>query len=151
SNSLSDELQKIYRINQKYLPLVDYFTVNGEPDAIARADYADDMLIAPVFDPQYATQSQKIQRAQAELQATMQNPVNQGRPQVYDEAFRRYFEALEVENIDALVPPQPQVENFDDQRMENMFFIMPQESRPLFDVFPDQNHMQHLQLMNDLE
>lgn len=150
ANSLSDELQKIYRINQKYLPLVDYFTVNNEPEAITRQDYADDMLIQPVFDPKYATQSQKVARAQAELQATMQNPVNQGRPQVYDEAYRRYFEALQVEDIDLLIPPQPQPQDFDDQDIENMYFLQPKESRPLFDVFPQQNHADHLLKMQQL-
>lgn len=150
SNSLSEELQKIYKINQKYLPLVDYFVVSGAPEAITRADYAGDMLIQPVFDPKYSTQAQKVARAQAELTATMQNPVNQSRPQVYDEAYRRYFEALEVEDIDLLIPPQPQTENFDDQFLENMFFLMPKESRPLFDVFPDQNHMDHLKKLQEL-
>lgn len=150
ANSLSDELQKIYKINQKYLPLVDYFTVNDVPDSITRQDYADDMVIQPVFDPKYATQSQKVARAQAELQATMQNPVNQGRPQVYDEAYRRYFEALQVEDIDLLIPPQPQIENLDDQYIENMYFLQPKESRPLFDVFPQQNHADHLMKMQQL-
>ncbi len=147
ANSLSEELQKIYAINQKYLPLVNYFVVNGEPEAITRADYADDMLVQPVFDPKYATQSQKVARAEVELQATLQNPVNQTRPQVIDTAFRRYFEALQVEEIDELIPPQPNIENFDDQYTENMFFLMPKEARPLFDVFPDQNHAQHISKM----
>lgn len=144
ANSLSEELQKIYKLNQKYLPLRDYYIVNDEPEEITRADYADDMLIQPVFDPKFSTQSQKVARAQAELQATLQNPVNQSRPEVIDAAFKRYFEALDVDNIDELLPPQPQVENFDDQITENMFFLMPKEARPLFDVFPDQQHQQHL-------
>lgn len=147
ANSLGEELQKIYKINQKYLPLVDYFVVNGAPDAITRADYKEDMLIQPVFDPKYATQSQKVARAQAELQATMENPVNQARPEVIDEAFRRYLKALEVDDIEALIPPQPQVQNIDDQRLENVFFIQPKEARPIFDVFPEQNHAQHIQIM----
>ena len=144
ANSLSEELQKIYRINRQYLPLVEAFAINGVPEHITRADYADDMLIQPVFDPKYSTQSQKVARAQAELDATLQNPINQNRPMVIDAAFRRYFEALDVEDIDELIPPQPQVENFDDQITENMFFLMPPEARPLFDVFPDQNHQMHL-------
>lgn len=150
ANSLSEELQKIYRINQKYLPLIEYFVVNDEPEAITRADYKSDMLIQPVFDPKYATQGQKVARAQAELEATMQNPVNQGRPAVYDAAFKRYLEALQVENIDELIPPQPQVENLDDQYIENMYFLQPKESRPLFDVFPDQNHADHMAKMEEL-
>lgn len=150
ANAFSEELCKIYKNFQKYLPFVSYFTVNGTPDMITRADYADDMLIQPVFDPKYATQAQKVQRAQAELNATLQNPVNQGRPQVIDAAFRRYFEALEVEDVEELIPPQPAPQNIDDQLVENMFFIQPKESRPLFDVFPDQDHAQHLMHMQEL-
>lgn len=144
ANSLSEELQKIYRLNQRYLPLVDYYVVNDEPEQITREDYADDMMVQPVFDPKFATQAQKVARAQAELQGTLQNPVNQSRPQVIDSAFKRYFEALDVDNIEELIPPQPQIENFDDQMVENMFFLMPKEARPLFDVFPDQDHALHL-------
>lgn len=149
ANSLSDELQKIYRLNQRYLPLVDYYIVNDSPEQITRADYADDMLIQPVFDPKFATQQQKMARAQAELQATLQNPVNQGRPAVYDAAFKRYLETMDCDDVDLLIPPAPQVENFDDQTVENMFYLMPQESRPLFDVFPDQNHQMHLAQMQE--
>lgn len=147
SNSLSEELQKIFKINQKYLPLVEMFVVNGNPEAITRADYADDMLIQPIFDPKYATQSQKVARAQAELQGTMENPVNQTRPLVIDAAYRRYFKALDVEDIDELIPPQPLVENLDDQYIENMYFLQPKEARPLFDVFPEQDHADHLAKM----
>lgn len=144
ANSFGEELQKLYRLNQRYLPLVESYIVNGEPAEVTRADYADDMMVQPIFDPKFSTQSQKVARAQAELQATLQNPVNQARPQVYDAAFKRYFEALDVDDIDQLIPPQPQIENFDDQIVENMFFLMPKEARPLFDVFPEQNHAQHL-------
>jgi chaperonin GroES len=148
ANSFSEELQKIYAINKRFLPFIEYFVVNGEPETITRADYADDMLIEPIFDPKYATQSQKLARAQAELQITLQNPVNQTRPQVIDEACRRVLKAMDVEDIDALIPPQPQIENFDDQFMENMWFLMPKEARPLFDVFPEQNHAQHIAIMD---
>lgn len=144
ANSLSGELQKVYRLNQRYMPIVDYYIVNDEPEQITRADYADDMLVQPIFDPKFATQTQKVARAQAELQGTLQNPINQGRPQVIDAAFKRYFEALDVDNIEELIPPAPQIENFDDQITENMFFLMPKEARPLFDVFPDQNHIDHI-------
>lgn len=144
ANSLSDELQKVYLINQKYLPLVDYYVINDTPEAITRADYADDMLVQPIFDPKFATRSQKVARAQAELNATLQNPNNQMRPQVIDEAFRRYFEALDVADIDALLPPVPEPANVDNQEWENMNFLMPGQARPPFDVFPNQDHAAHL-------
>lgn len=144
ADALTDELQKAYRLNQKFLPALEYFVVNGTPDAITRSDYADDMMVMPIFDPKFATQQQKVARAQAELQATIQNPNSQQRPQVYDEAYKRYFEALEVEDIEALLPPPPQPQNVDNQEWENMQFMLPQQNRALFDVFPDQNHAQHL-------
>lgn len=144
ANSFSDELNKIYRINQRYLPLIDYYTVNNAPEMITRADYADDMLIQPIFDPKFATQQQKVSRAQAELKATIQNPNSQQRPQVFDEAFKRYLTALDVDNIDALIPPPVKPANIDNQDAENMMFLQPPNVNPPFQVFPEQNHLQHL-------
>ncbi len=149
ANSMSEELNKIYRINQRYLPLVDYYTVNDMPEMVTRADYADDMMIQPIFDPKFATQQQKVARAQAELKATMENPNSQTRPQVYDEAFKRYLEALDVDNIDALIPPPMQPANIDNQDAENMMFLQPPNANPPFQVFPDQNHAEHLAKLED--
>lgn len=144
SNSFSEELQKIYRINQKYLPLVSYYVVNNTPEAITRGDYVDDMLVQPIFDPKFATHQQKIARAQAELQATMQNPNNQNRPPVFDVAFTRYLKALDVDNIEELIPQPPQPMDVDNQDWENAQFLMPGQARTPFDVFPEQNHSVHL-------
>jgi hypothetical protein len=36
------------------------------------------------------------------------------------------------------------VARIDDQNLENSYFLMPAEKRPLFDVFPDQDHIQHM-------
>lgn len=110
ADALGDELQKIYHLNQKYMPIVEYFAVNDAPEQITRMDYQDDMTIEPIFDPKFATRQQKIAKAQAELQATMQNPLSQTRPWVFDVAFRRYLVALDTENIDELIPP-PQPPN----------------------------------------
>lgn len=107
AESMTDELQKIYHVNEKFLPLVEYFTVNDAPDAVTRADYAPDMLVRPVFDPKNATRAQKVAKAQAEIESTYRNPLSQTRPWVYDIAERRYLEALDTENIDELVPPTP--------------------------------------------
>jgi len=144
ANALSDELQKIYRINQRFLPLIDYYVVNGAPEMITRMDYSDDMLVQPIFDPKFATQSQKVARVQAEAQIVMANPMTQSRPQVMDAICRRQLEALDIDNIDELVPPVPQPLNIDDQMQENMMFMMPPGQSPPFDVFPDQHHAIHL-------
>jgi len=107
SYSIGDELEKIYKINSKYLPLVDYYNVNGAQGSVTRADYQQDMLVTPVFDPKFTTRAQKVAKAQAELDATLKNPLSQARPEVYDTAFRRYLEALDTEHIDELLPPLP--------------------------------------------
>lgn len=142
ANSLTDELQKIYRINQKYMPLIDYYMVNEAPEIITRSDYADDMMIAPIFDPKFTTQAQKVARAQSITQVVMENPLTAQRPQVMDELTRRMLEALEADNIDELVPPNMPPASINDQMQENMQFMMPQP--PGFDVYPDHDHAKHL-------
>lgn len=143
ASSMADEFDKIYKINQKYLPVVDYYIVNEAPEMITRADYADDMLIRPIFDPKFVTQGQKVARSQAEAQVVLQNPLSLQRPQVLDAITRRQLEALEVDNIDELVPSADPI-RIDDPIEENMQFMMPPGSTPPFDAFPDQNHIQHL-------
>lgn len=149
SDDLGDELDKIYKLNQKHLPLVEYFIINDLPDQVTRMDYQDDMMIQTIFDPKFATQMQKVQRANAIGQIVMQNPMTQQRPQVMDELCRLQLEALDADNIDELVPQPPPPANIDDQTQENMLFLMPPGAAPPFDVFPDQHHAEHLQKIHD--
>lgn len=145
ADDFGDELQKIYKLNQKHLPFVEYFGINETPEAVTRTDYQDDMAIQPIFDPKFSTQSQKMARAQATAQIVMQNPFlaqNQG---IMMELTRRELEAIDVDNIDALVPPPPPPPaDIDNQIQENAMFLLPQQQRPSFDVYPDQHHAQHL-------
>jgi len=141
ANAMTDELQKIYRINQKFLPVVEYYMVNSVPEIITRADYADDMLVEPVFDPKFTTRSQKIARSQAVAQVVMQNPMTQTRPQVLDELTRRQLEALDEDDIDKLVPDPVRMDN---PIEENVQFLMPPGQGKTVDVFQDQDHMMHM-------
>ena len=126
------------------MPLVEYFTINDTPEQVTRMDYADDMSIQPIFDPKFSTQQQKMARAQSIVQMTLQNPVNQQRPQIIDAAFRRAFEAMDEDNIEELIPmPQPPM-SIDDQIKENMIFLLPTGQKPKIDVFPEHNHIEHL-------
>lgn len=144
ADDFGDELQKIYKLNQKHLPLVEYFSVNEAPEAVTRADYQDDMAIQPIFDPKFSTQMQKIARVQAEAQIVMANPFLAQNPDTLMTLTRRGLEAMDAPDIDSLLPPPPPPPaNIDDQLAENMLFLMPQH--PPFDVFPDQHHAEHLQ------
>lgn len=145
ADDFGDELQKIYKINQKHMPLVEYFSVNEVSEAITRQDYQDDMAIEPIFDPKYSTQMQKVSRAQAEGQIVMQNPHLAQNPMIMDALTRRQLEAMDADNIDELIPPPPPPPaNIDNQDIENMMFLQPPNANPAFQVYPDQHHAQHL-------
>lgn len=150
ADDFGDELQKIYKLNQKHMPFVEYFSVNEVPEAITRQDYADDMAIEPIFDPKFATQTQKMARAQAQGQIVMQNPFLAQNPQVMMELTRVQLEAMDSADIDVLVPPPPPPPaDIDNQNAENMYFLGPPQPNPPFDVFPDQHHAEHLKSLHD--
>lgn len=145
ADDFGDELQKIFKLNQKHMPFVEYFAVNEVPEAITRGDYADDMAIQPIFDPKFATQTQKMARAQAQGQIVMQNPYLVRNPMIMSEVTRRQLEAMDVDDIDTLVPPPPPPPaNIDNQDAENMMFLQPPQANPPFQVYPDQHHADHL-------
>lgn len=149
ADDLGDELDKVYRINQKHLPFVEYFTINDVPDQVTRMDYTDDMSVEPIFDPKFSTQMQKVQRAAAIAQIVMQNPLTAQRPQVMDALTKLNLEALDADDIEELVPTPPPPINIDDQMKENMLFLMPPGAAPPFDVFPQQDHQKHLDELHD--
>lgn len=145
ADDFGDELQKIYHLNQKHMPFVEYFSVNEVPEAVTRMDYADDMSVVPIFDPKFATQTQKMTRAQAVGQVVMQNPFLAQNPQIMNEVTRTQLEAMDVDDVDSFVPPPPPPPaNIDNQEAENMMFLQPPNANPPFQVFPDQHHAQHL-------
>jgi len=145
ADDFGDELQKIYKINQKHMPFIEYFSVNEVPEAITRQDYQDDMAIQPIFDPKSSTQMQKIARVQAEAQIVMANPFLAQNPQTLMTLTRRGLEAMDAPDIDSLVPPPPPPPaNIDNQDAENVMFLQPPNANPPFQVYPDQHHADHL-------
>lgn len=145
ADCISDELMKIFRLNSLYLQDKVVFAMDDEVEVVSREDYTEDLRVQPMFDAMQATTAQKVAMAQAELQAVMQNPNSQTRPEVIDIAFRRYMEAIGIEDVNELVPEPPAPLRIDDQNAENALFLMPQH--PPIDVFADQNHAQHLQML----
>lgn len=145
--SMEDELQKVFRINAKYLDDEEYFFNGDQQIVVTKEDYQDDFRIVPIFDPKYATRSQKLAKAQAEWEHITTNPLTAQAPQSLYLASKNLLEALDVENIDEVLPPPniPQPVKIDDQNLENAYFIAPPDKRPMFDVFADQDHMAHMQ------
>lgn len=149
--SMEDELQKVYRINSKYLEDDQYFVWGDEQISVTREDYTDDFRVVPIFDPKYSTRSAKLSKAQAVYEFTLSNPLMAQDGESLYSASRMVLEALDVEDIDTMLkkPSEPpQVARIEDQNLENTYFIMPPDKRPLFDVFPDQDHLKHIQTID---
>jgi chaperonin GroES len=94
--ALSEEVKKIYRLNQLYLSQeVEY--ANGN---ITSEDYQGNPVdLRPAADPHVVTDEQRIVQAEALRQAAMQAPgFNQYK------VMHRYLEALKVPNIEEILP-----------------------------------------------
>jgi hypothetical protein len=89
--AFSDEFDKLYVLNSRWLDDMVYFHVTGKPEAlqIGRQDYALDKLdVTPVADPEMSTDMQRMIKAQALLQAS-------GRPGIDEvEVTRRWVAAI---------------------------------------------------------
>jgi chaperonin GroES len=108
--SLRQEFKKIRRLNMLYLSDEQYNRILDWPEpANAKMDYQDaDLDIVPVSSEADLTDVQRVTKAQALLEMT-------GRGLNDQEIYRRYFEALGVENIQAILeappaPPDPEME-----------------------------------------
>jgi chaperonin GroES len=99
--AMKEEFQKLYRLNQLYLPSEPVeFEYNNELTFVLPDDYSMDMkLVKPAADPNVVSDSQRQMQAQAVLQlATSTGGFN-----MY-EVQKRYLDALKVSAIDQILP-----------------------------------------------
>jgi len=111
-----------------------YFVGNVPPETM-QADFDGRVDILPVSDPNIFSMSQRLSLAQTQLQLA------QAAPEIHNvnEAYRRMYDALDIKNIEAILPPKPQPKPIDPatengNAMKNM---------PL-QAFPDQDHEAHV-------
>jgi len=99
------EFKLLADIFSKSLPPVYPYDVPGASREIKAADFDDRVDVLPVSDPNIFSMAQRVMLAQQELQMA------QAAPQIHDlrEAYRRMYEALEVKNIELILPPQAEV------------------------------------------
>jgi chaperonin GroES len=99
--SMKEEFQKLYRLNQLYLPSEPVeFEYNSELSFVMPEDYAMSMkLVKPAADPNVVSESQKIMQAQAVLQLASTSPGFN----MY-EVQKRYLDALKVSGIEQVLP-----------------------------------------------
>ena len=105
--------------------------------AIMAQDFDGRVDILPVSDPSIFSMAQRLSLAQTQLQLA------QAAPQMHNlyEAYRRMYDALDVKNIDAILPapqpPQPM-----DPATENSMALKGQQLQ----AFPQQDSMAHIRV-----
>ena len=129
------EFRLLARVFQLYLPPEYPYNVTGGPRVIKTTDFDDRVDIIPISDPNIFSMSQRIQLAQAQLQLAQSNP------QIHNpyEAYRRMYQALGVQNIDAILPPPAQPAP-KDPITENSELLMKKTAQ----AFPQQDHVSHI-------
>ena len=103
---------------------------------ILQSDFDGRVDVMPVSDPNIFSMAQRLSLAQTQLQMAQSNPEIHN----LQEAYRRMYEALEVKNIEALLPAPPQPQPVD-PAMEQALVL---DGKPI-QAFPGQNHMAHIQ------
>ena len=111
------------------------YKVPGAKSTIKVDDFDDRVDVIPTSDPAMFSMSQRISMAQTQLQLA------QAAPQIHDlqEAYRRMYSALGVQNIDSILPPKAEMVP-KDPATENGEALM---AKPL-KAFPQQNHDAHV-------
>lgn len=99
--SLKSEFKKLAKLNRDYMDDEYYFRVLDVEQVAIRSDYNEkDIDVVPVADPGQGTDIQRLAKAQALL------PMK-GAPGIVDwQIVHNYLEAIKVENIDELHPPE---------------------------------------------
>ncbi len=98
--SQGEFLKLIGELNFENLPDVVNFVVNSENQYVQRTDFDPSIVdVLPASDPNAMTESQRVARAQVELEMAARFP------QLHDmnEALRRFYYAMGTENIDKLL------------------------------------------------
>ena len=105
--SLEKELDKLYRLNRKYLENQARYKVGDEWKTITPEDYAKGAGVTPVSDPTMVSDMQRMAKAQF-LQSYQNDPLCDG-----VEIRKRIMDAAQIEDVDKIVhgnmPPNPQI------------------------------------------
>ena len=130
------EFRLLARIFADNLPPEYPYEVSGAPRQIKAEDFDQRVDVLPVSDPNIFSMAQRVTLAQTQLQMAQSNP------QIHNiyQAYRRMYEALEIQNIDEVLPPPPQPMPTD-PAMEAMLILKGQPPQ----AFPEQNHAAHIQ------
>ena len=130
-----NEFRILARIVAENLPPSYPYQVAGASPEIKQQDFDGRVDIIPVSDPNIFSMAQRVALAQSQLQLAQSNPEMHN---MYA-SYQRMYQALEVQNIEEILPPIPEPQPMD-PAIENARAL----SGQLLQAFPDQNHDAHI-------
>ena len=135
--SQRQEFRILARIFRDNLPPEYPYEVEGGNRIIKSEDFDNRVDVIPVSDPNIFSMAQRVTLAQTQLQLAQSNP------QLHNlhSAYRRMYQALEVQNIDEILPPPPQPQPLD-PAIENARALMGE----ILNTFPEQDHDVHIRI-----
>ncbi len=132
------EFRVLARIFRDNMPADGYpYDVAGGDRMIMAEDFDGRVDVIPVSDPNIFSMAQRVTLAQTQLQLAQSNPQLHN----LNAAYRRMYLALEVQNIDEILPPPPQPQPLD-PAIENARALMGE----ILNTFPDQDHDAHIRM-----
>ena len=132
------EFRVLARIFRDNMPADGYpYDVVGGDRMVMAEDFDGRVDVVPVSDPNIFSMAQRVTLAQTQLQLAQSNP------QMHNlhAAYRRMYQALEVQNIDEILPPPPQPQPLD-PAIENARALMGE----ILNTFPEQDHDAHIRM-----
>ena len=135
--SQKQEFRVLARIFKDNLPQEYPYDVEGGNRMIMSEDFDERVDVIPVSDPNIFSMAQRVTLAQTQLQLAQSNPQMHN----LQAAYRRMYQALEVQNIDEILPPPPQPQPLD-PAIENARALMGE----ILNTFPDQDHDVHMRI-----
>jgi len=130
-----NEFKILARIIQENTSAYPYQPADGVPPQTLQKDLDGRIDVIPVSDPNIFSMAQRVALAQEQLKLAQSNP------QMHNlhAAYKRMYQALEVQNIEEVLPTPPEPQPMD-PAMENGRAIV---GTPL-QAFPQQNHDAHI-------
>ena len=129
------EFRLLARIFGENLPQQYPYEIAGAQQQIYAADFDGRVDVLPVSDPNIFSMAQRVALAQTQLQIAQSSPDIHNLPA----AYRRLYQALEVQNIDEILPPKKEPMPMDPS-IENARALQGE----VVVAFPQQNHDQHI-------
>lgn len=132
------ELKLIAELNGEYMPAeYPYEVENGDKKIFAK-DFNGEVDVIPVSDPNISSSAQRIVMAQVQLQEAKQAP------QIHDlkEAYKRFYDALGVRDIDRLMPDKTKARPLDPVGEVSAILT----GKPVA-AFPEQDNMAHVEAL----